>query len=217
MTETNLKRETDPRLRVPDPGISAERSPLAGWVDTRRDHGGLIFIDLRDRAGITQVVFNPEINSQAHQQAHQLRSEYVISIQGMVRSRPEGMTNPNLKTGEIEVLVQEYQLLNTSKTPPFNLDETGEVSEAVRLRYRYLDLRRPLLQKNFFIRHQVISLIRYFPGPKGILRYRNPFPDQKHPRRGPGLSGPQPDPAGKVLCPAPVPAAFQTTPDGGRF
>ena len=148
---------------------------LAGWVDTRRDHGGLIFIDLRDRAGITQVVFNPEINSQAHQQAHQLRSEYVLSIQGLVRARPEGMTNPNLKTGEIEVLVQEYRLLNTAKTPPFNLDDTGEVSEVVRLRYRYLDLRRPLLQQNFFIRHRVISLIRSFLDQKGFCDIETPF------------------------------------------
>jgi aspartyl-tRNA synthetase len=119
---------------------------LAGWVDTRRDHGGLIFIDLRDRAGITQVVFNPEINAEAHQKAHHLRSEYCLTIQGTVRSRPEGMANPNLKTGEIEVLVEDYELLNTSKTPPFTLEDKTEVSEAVRLKYRYLDLRRPALQ-----------------------------------------------------------------------
>jgi aspartyl-tRNA synthetase len=148
---------------------------LAGWVDTRRDHGGLIFIDLRDRAGITQVVFNPEVNPSIHQLAHQLRSEYVISICGMVRSRPEGMANPNLKTGEIEVLVDGYQLLNSSKTPPFTLEETTEVSEAVRLRYRYLDLRRPLLQKNFFIRHQAIQCIRNFLDQKGFCDVETPF------------------------------------------
>ncbi len=148
---------------------------LAGWVDTRRDHGGLIFIDLRDRAGVTQVVFNPEINSTAHQQAHQLRSEYVISIHGKVRARPEGMANPNLKTGEIEVLVDEYQLLNASKTPPFTLEETIEVSETVRLRYRYLDLRRPSLQKNFFIRHQAIQFIRNFLNQKGFCDVETPF------------------------------------------
>jgi aspartyl-tRNA synthetase len=148
---------------------------LAGWVNTRRDHGGLIFIDLRDRTGITQVVFNPEINSQAHRQAHQLRSEYVIAIKGKVRARPEGMANPNLKTGEIEVLVHDYQLLNTSKTPPFDLDDSGEVSEAVRLRYRYLDLRRPALQKNFFIRHQTLRLIRTFLDQKGFCDIETPF------------------------------------------
>jgi aspartyl-tRNA synthetase len=148
---------------------------LAGWVDTRRDHGGLIFIDLRDRAGITQVVFNPEINAEAHQQAHQLRSEYVISIRGKVRARPEGMANPNLKTGEIEVLVDTYELNNTSKTPPFTLEDTADVSEAVRLRYRYLDLRRPTLQKNFFTRHRVIQFIRNFLDRKGFCDVETPF------------------------------------------
>ncbi|MFH0786331.1 MAG: aspartate--tRNA ligase [Pseudomonadota bacterium] len=152
-----------------------QRVTLAGWVDTRRDHGGLIFIDLRDRAGITQVVFNPEINSQAHQSAHQLRSEYVILIHGKVRSRPEGMANPNLKTGEIEVLVEEYVCLNTSKTPPFTLEDTAEVSEAVRLRYRYLDLRRPSLQNNFFLRHQTIQFIRNFLDQKGFCDIETPF------------------------------------------
>jgi aspartyl-tRNA synthetase len=148
---------------------------LAGWVDTRRDHGGLIFIDLRDRAGITQVVFNPEINDAVHQQAHQLRSEYCITIQGKVRSRPEGMANPNLKTGEIEVMVNSYQLLNTSKTPPFSLEDTAEVSETVRLRYRYLDLRRPNLQKNFFVRHQAFRFIRNFLDQKGFCDVETPF------------------------------------------
>jgi aspartyl-tRNA synthetase len=152
-----------------------QRVTLAGWVDTRRDHGGLIFIDLRDRAGITQVVFNPEINSQAHQSAHQLRSEYVILIQGKVRSRPEGMSNPNLQTGEIEILVDEYELLNTSKTPPFTLEDNAEVSEAVRLRYRYLDLRRPSLQKHFVLRHRVIQFIRNFLDEKGFCDVETPF------------------------------------------
>jgi aspartyl-tRNA synthetase len=152
-----------------------EKVTLAGWVDTRRDHGGLIFIDLRDRAGITQVVFNPEINGDAHQQAHQLRSEYVMMIQGKVRARPEGMANSNLYTGEIEVLVDEYQLLNTSKTPPFTLDDMADVSEAVRLHYRYLDLRRPSLQKNFIIRHNVINFIRNFINKKGFIDIETPF------------------------------------------
>jgi aspartyl-tRNA synthetase len=148
---------------------------LAGWVDTRRDHGGLIFIDLRDREGITQVVFNPETNSQAHQEAHQLRNEYVLTIQGLVRSRPEGMANPNLKTGEIEVLVQEYRLLNTSRTPPFSLEDSAEVSEAIRLRYRYLDLRRPSLQKNFIFRHRAIAFIRRFLDARGFVDVETPF------------------------------------------
>ena len=148
---------------------------LAGWVDTRRDHGGLIFIDLRDRSGITQVVFNPETNAQAHQEAHQLRNEFVLTIQGLVRERPQGMTNPNLKTGEIEVLVQEYRLLNTSKNPPFSLADSAEVSEAVRLRYRYLDLRRPSLQKNFLFRHRVTQFVRQFLNQRGLVDIETPF------------------------------------------
>ena len=148
---------------------------LAGWVDTRRDHGGLIFIDLRDRAGITQVVFNPETNARVHQEAHQLRNEFVLTIQGLVRGRPEGMANPHLKTGEIEVLVQEYRLLNTSKTPPFSLEDSAEVSEAVRLRYRYLDLRRPSLQANFLFRHRVTQFIRQFLNQRGLVDIETPF------------------------------------------
>ena len=145
---------------------------LAGWVDTRRDHGGFIFIDLRDRSGITQVLFNPETNSQAHQQAHQLRNEFVISIQGQVRGRPEGMANSNLKTGEIEVLVDEYQLLNTSKTPPFTLDDTAEVSETVRLRYRYLDLRRPTCKRIFLSATRLSSLSEISWIKKGSVTWR---------------------------------------------
>ena len=159
-------------LRIQDIGQTVT---LAGWVDTRRDHGGLIFIDLRDRSGITQVVFNPETNAQAHQEAHQLRNEFVLTIQGLVRGRPEGMTNPNLKTGAIEVLVQEYRLLNTSKTPPFSLEDSAEVSEAVRLRYRYLDLRRPSLQKNFLFRHRVTQFVRQFLNQRGLVDVETPF------------------------------------------
>mgnify|MGYP001269067207 CR=1 FL=1 len=109
---------------------------LMGWVLRRRDHGGVIFIDLRDRWGISQVVFNPEFNSQCHAKAHGLRSEWVIAVRGKVCRRPEGMVNENLKTGEIEVMVNELRILNTSLTPPFPLDEDIEVSENLRLQYR---------------------------------------------------------------------------------
>jgi aspartyl-tRNA synthetase len=103
---------------------------LMGWVQRRRDHGGLIFIDLRDRAGITQVVFDPERNAEAHQRAHALRPEHVIGVRGEVRLRPEGMTNPKLKTGEIEIIVDEYRLFNTSLTPPFQVEPScATVSE----------------------------------------------------------------------------------------
>ena len=126
---------------------------LMGWVQRRRDHGGLIFIDLRDRAGITQVVFDPQRNAEAHQRAHALRPEHVIGVRGEVRFRPEGMTNPKLKTGEIEVIVDEYRLFNTSLTPPFQVEPEVDAGENLRLRYRFLDLRRPNIFQNLRTRH----------------------------------------------------------------
>jgi len=109
-----------------------EQVTLMGWVLRRRDHGGVIFIDLRDREGITQIVFNPEINPQVHAKAHQLRSEWVLAVQGKVESRPGDMANPKLATGEIEVLIEDLRILNTSETPPFPLDEEVEVSDTLR-------------------------------------------------------------------------------------
>ncbi len=111
---------------------------LSGWVQFRRDHGGLIFVDLRDRIGLTQVVFIPETAPKAHETAHILRSEYVIAVDGYVRARPEGMTNPRMVTGEIEVVVRSWKLLNTCKTPPFLVDDRADPAENLRLQYRYL-------------------------------------------------------------------------------
>lgn len=113
---------------------------LAGWVDRRRDHGGLIFIDLRDREGVVQVVFNPEASKHCHEVASQMRSEYVVRVKGKVAPRPQGTENPKLATGDIEVIVEDTELLNSSKTPPFYINEDIEVEENLRLRYRYLDL-----------------------------------------------------------------------------
>lgn len=147
---------------------------LMGWVQRRRDHGGLIFVDLRDRMGITQVVFDPQHSSTAHRRAHALRSEYVIAVEGTVRSRPEGMTNPKLQTGEIEVMVRELRILNTSATPPFLIEDDVDTSENVRLRYRYLDLRRPSMFKNLFLRHRAAQLTRnYFAG-RGFIEVETP-------------------------------------------
>ncbi len=125
---------------------------LMGWVQFRRDHGGLIFIDLRDREGLTQVVFAPEVNQEALERAHVLRSEDVIAIKGLVRPRPKDMINPKLKTGEIEVVVKEFKILNAAKTPPFLIEDRAEVSENLRLKYRYLDLRRPFMTQNLVLR-----------------------------------------------------------------
>src|SRR3989338_3873133 len=112
---------------------------LMGWVDVRRDHGGLIFVDLRDREGITQIVFNPQIDKKTHELGAELRTEYCIAIKGVVRLLPEGMANPKLKTGEIEVPVNNFEILNRSQTPPFLIEDKIDANEEVRLRYRYLD------------------------------------------------------------------------------
>lgn len=148
---------------------------LMGWVLRRRDHGGLIFIDLRDRYGITQLVFEPETAPDVHEKAHALRSEYVIAIRGEVRRRPEGMENPKLKTGMIEVLCTELRILNTSRTPVFPLDEEIEVAETNRLRYRYLDLRRPQMVANLTLRHRVCQAMREYLNARDFLEIETPM------------------------------------------
>ncbi|XCN71528.1 MAG: aspartate--tRNA ligase [Candidatus Electrothrix aestuarii] len=148
---------------------------LMGWVLRRRDHGGVIFIDLRDRYGITQVVFNPEINPDVHAKAHQLRSEWVLAVKGKVERRPGDMANPKLQTGEIEVLVSELRILNTSNTPPFPLDEESEVSDNIRLQYRYLDLRRPEISNNLIMRHKAAQSVRNYLSDNGFLEVETPM------------------------------------------
>ncbi|MFC1524151.1 aspartate--tRNA ligase [Thermodesulfobacteriota bacterium] len=151
-----------------------EEITLMGWVLRRRDHGGVIFIDLRDRWGLTQVVFNPEINSEVHAKAHNLRSEWVLAVRGKVSPRPDGMINPNLQTGEIEILVDELRILNMSKTPPFPLDEEIEVSDNLRLQYRYLDLRRPAIAENLILRHKACQAIRSYLNDHDFLEIETP-------------------------------------------
>lgn len=159
-------------LRATDAGKTVI---LMGWVQRRRDHGGVIFVDFRDREGLVQVVFNPELNPAVHQEAHRIRSEYVLAVQGKVRKRPEGMANPDLKTGEVEVMIDELEILNESKTPPFVLDAGEEISENVRLKYRYLDLRRPEIQKKIILRSQAATATReYFHG-RGFIEIETPF------------------------------------------
>ena len=147
---------------------------LMGWVLRRRDHGGVIFIDLRDREGITQVVFNPEINPDVHAKAHGLRSEFVLGVRGRVEPRPEGMINSKLPTGEIEVLVDELKILNPAKTPPFMIEDNVDVSEQIRLKYRHLDLRRPALQNNIITRHKTGAAVRRFLNDNGFLDIETP-------------------------------------------
>jgi aspartyl-tRNA synthetase len=148
---------------------------LLGWVQRRRDLGGLIFVELRDRQGIAQVVFNPEINPEAHEKAQSVRSEYVLGIQGTVVMRPEGTANPKLSTGEIEVIAKDLKILNVSKTPPFQVEDGEEVAENTRLKYRYLDLRRPGLQKNLILRHKVGKEVRNYFDRLGFLEVETPM------------------------------------------
>ncbi len=152
-----------------------EEITLMGWILRRRDHGGVIFIDLRDRWGITQIVFNPELNSEEHAKAHALRSEWVLAVKGRVSPRPEGMVNENLKTGAIEVMVNELRILNVSKTPPFPLDEDVEVSDNLRLQYRYLDLRRPGMANNLIMRHKACQALRSYLNGENFLEIETPF------------------------------------------
>lgn len=148
---------------------------LMGWVLRRRDHGGVIFIDLRDRRGITQVVFNPERNSEVHAKAHQLRSEWVLAVRGTVYRRPADMENPNLQTGAIEVMVSELRILNSSETPPFPLDEDIDISDNLRLQYRYLDLRRPEMTRRLEMRHRVVQSVRNFLNDNDFLEIETPM------------------------------------------
>jgi len=148
---------------------------LMGWVHRRRDHGGVIFVDLRDREGITQVVFNPELNEEIHRKARAIRNEFVLAARGTVVLRPEGMINPKLKTGEIDVTASELRILNTSRTPPFVLEDDTQVSESICLQYRYLDMRRPVLQKNLMLRHRAAAAIRAYLNDLGFLDIETPF------------------------------------------
>jgi aspartyl-tRNA synthetase len=148
---------------------------LCGWVHRRRDHGGVIFIDLRDRYGLTQIVSDPEEFADAHAAMDGVRSEFVIKVTGKVRRRPDGQANKNINTGEIEVLVTKLEVLNTSKTPPFEIDQGGNVGEDLRLKYRYLDLRRERLKNNILLRHQVIKTIRDFFDKENFVEVETPI------------------------------------------
>jgi aspartyl-tRNA synthetase len=168
-----LKRTTNcGALRLDD----AERTVvLNGWIHRRRDHGGLIFIDLRDREGMTQIVFNPADSPEAHSVATQARPESVLAVRGAVRVRPEGTRNPNLATGDIELVAEAAELLNVALTPPFSTSEDTDPEEAVRLKYRYLDLRRPRMQRNLILRHRLIKRIRDYLDALGFLEIETPM------------------------------------------
>ncbi|MEI7640912.1 MAG: aspartate--tRNA ligase [bacterium] len=148
---------------------------INGWLHTRRDHGGLIFLDIRDTYGIVQVVFDPEVNADLHGQAHKLRSEYVLAIKGEVRNRPAGTENSKLKTGYVEIVAKEMEVLNESLTPPFMVEDDVEVNEDIRLKYRYIDLRRPKIQKNLLLRHKVCEITRNYLNQNKFNEIETPF------------------------------------------
>ena len=172
-----LKTHTCGELSLDQVG---QQVSLAGWVNRRRDHGGLVFIDLRDRFGVTQVTIDSDAATSAHDIANQVRGEYVIQVTGTVRRRPEGFENPNLSTGEIEVIVDSITILNEAKTPPFYISGANEgdadsVDEALRLKYRYLDLRRSVMTGNLILRHNVVRFIREYLSERDFLEIETPI------------------------------------------
>jgi len=148
---------------------------LFGWANKWRDHGGVVFIDLRDRSGIVQVVFNPETDAELHKRAHKIRNEYVLEIRGEVRRRPEGTENPSIPTGKIEIIAKELTVLNECKQLPFMIEDDTDASESLRFKHRYLDLRRPSIQKNIILRHNVTKIIRDYLDAKGFLDIETPI------------------------------------------
>jgi len=180
---------------------------LMGWVQRRRDHGGVIFVDLRDKNGLTQVVFNPAEDKKVHAKAHAIRNEYVLGVRGRVEKRPEGMTNPNLVTGAIEVVVTELKILNTAQTPPFLIEDSIDVSESIRLQFRHLDLRRPQLQNNIILRHKAAMAVRQYLNGLGFLDVETPV-----------LTGSTPEGARDYLVPSRVnPGHFYALPQSPQI
>jgi aspartyl-tRNA synthetase len=151
-----------------------EHVVLNGWVDTRRDLGGIIFIEMRDRYGIMQVVFEPTFNETAHHKAKDLRHEFVIAVEGTVRKRPAGTENPAIPTGLVDVMVDKLIILNEAKTPPFPIKDEVDVTEDIRLKYRYLDLRRPRMQHNLIMRHKMYLLTREYFDRNNFIEVETP-------------------------------------------
>ena len=152
-----------------------QKVTLAGWVHRRRDHGGLIFIDLRDKDGLVQIVLDPKRSAPAHKAADAARSEYVVQVSGVLRERPEGRQNPALATGQVEVIGESFAILNPAKNPPFYINEEIEVEETLRLRYRYLDLRRQRMRQNIVLRHRITSCLREFLDARGFVEIETPI------------------------------------------
>ena len=188
---------------------------LYGWVHRRRDHGGVIFIDLRDREGIAQIVYDPD-REQPFAIADAVRNEFVIKITGKVRNRPEGTANPELPTGAVEVLGHAIEILNKAKTPPFQLDDE-HVHDEVKLRYRYVDLRRPVMQENLRLRSAVVSALRDFLDRQGFIDIETPMLTRATPEGARDYLVPSRTHPGHFFCAPAITATIQTiTNDVGR-
>ena len=164
-----------------------QEAVLCGWVHRRRDHGGVVFVDLRDRTGLGQVVFKPDTAPEAHAKAGELRAEYVVAVRGRVAPRSEESINPKLPTGEVELVAAELRILNLATTPPFPLEDDAPVDEALRLRYRVHDLRRPLMQQRLAIRHQLLQSVRATCTALGLYEIETPMLGTLNPRRRTGF------------------------------
>jgi len=170
--KTSLRTHTNSELTKKDLN---KKITLCGWINTRRDHGGIIFIDLRDHYGLTQIVFDPKFNKETHKTAENLRREDYIIVSGTVKSRKKGMINKNLKTGEIEIFINKLEIINKAKTPPIEIDDRIEANEDIRLKYRYLDLRRPKMQSQFTFRHKVSQTAREFLNKNHFIEIETPL------------------------------------------
>lgn len=196
--------------------LDGQEVTLCGWVHRRRDHGGVIFLDVRDREGLAQVVFDPD-RAETFAKADRVRSEFVVKITGKVRLRPEGARNPNMASGSIEVLGYELEVLNQAETPPFPLDEYSDVGEETRLRYRFIDLRRPEMAAKLKLRARITSSIRRYLDDNGFLDVETPILGKADAGRRARLPGAEPYLPGPLLRPAAVAAAVQATADGRRL
>ena len=182
---------------------------LMGWVQKSRNKGGIIFTDLRDRSGIIQIIFEEsDCGEESFSKAERLRSEFTVAVTGIVEKR-SGAANPNLKTGTIEVRAKSLRILSESEVPPFPIEENSKTKEELRLKYRYLDLRRPDLQRNIMIRSRAATMVRQFLADEGFLEIETPTLIKSTPEGARGLSGSQPGSSGKLLRAAPVSPAFK--------
>ena len=212
MTENMFRTHDCNSLRKSDIG---RQVTLAGWVNVTRDHGGVIFIDLRDREGLTQVVFRPEENAELAKQAHTLRGEDVIQVAGTVAARLPGTENPNLATGDIEIIPSELRILNRAEPLPFPIDAEPQ-NEDLRMTHRYLDLRRPRLARNLRVRHRAAKATRDYLDSQGFVEVETPILSKSTPEGARDFLVPSRLLPGKILRAAAGPTAIQTTAHGRR-